>query len=662
MTSTTLSDFKARQEQLAASLEGAADLIGQLGQVQLADQLRTQASQARQFTFRVGIIGEFSSGKSTLLNALLGQELLPAKMPPCTALPVSIRYGERTRLVVRHKNTGVEEEQPFEKLRELVSLKGETEEEVFRERQALPIESITLEVPLELCRNGVVLLDSPGLNEAQARTELTLSLLPTLDAAIMLLRATSLLSQTERSFLEEEARKAPADRRWMDHAFVAVNFADVALQDNGNLTELRQRLDKFCDDLSVWRDAHRSRRHFIDARSALLGRLGRRGSSDGVEFARFESALSDFLVHERGEAGLRSQLVAALGRTQQADAALTAETMSMERQAEALAADVAQARAILQRERERIQRMAAAMRQMGQRFGRELSNEFIATANEWIQKDLPGYLESLVYQEHILVRVDPAIKWYARHAMQWFEARVQHWANTVPAERLQEFITGFEQSFRDDFRALRQNLRGAAGQLGLPDFEADDKDEGAIAWMLRSAAGFLVGGPLGIAVASVMGWQGILTNLGINFGLALAAAMLGFSVTGIGWVVIAAAVGAAQIFLGQDGIKERLREKVVSEVQSRVPAKLTEIGQKLTGKAEEQITELAEKILGAGEAMIAQLEDTARVAEQNAQANEETRRERARALAAAQEELRRLRAHWEASLVSSSAPGQARLP
>jgi uncharacterized tellurite resistance protein B-like protein len=45
--------------------------------------------------FRVAVVGEFSQGKSTLLNALLGEEIQPVRAIPCSGTITILRHGER---------------------------------------------------------------------------------------------------------------------------------------------------------------------------------------------------------------------------------------------------------------------------------------------------------------------------------------------------------------------------------------------------------------------------------------------------------------------------------------------------------------------------------------------------------------------------------------
>jgi len=50
--------------------------------------------------FRVLVAGEAKRGKSTLINALLGQEVLPTGVVPLTAIPTTVAHGPVPELLV----------------------------------------------------------------------------------------------------------------------------------------------------------------------------------------------------------------------------------------------------------------------------------------------------------------------------------------------------------------------------------------------------------------------------------------------------------------------------------------------------------------------------------------------------------------------------------
>lgn len=92
-------------EQLAMLLEGG-DITHDL-------QLKDRVSKTE---LLVPVIGAFSAGKSSLLNALLGQEILPVGIAPETELATELRYSPEPYLLAVHIN-GREERLPVDALR-----------------------------------------------------------------------------------------------------------------------------------------------------------------------------------------------------------------------------------------------------------------------------------------------------------------------------------------------------------------------------------------------------------------------------------------------------------------------------------------------------------------------------------------------------------------
>lgn len=70
--------------------------------------------------FYVACVGQFKRGKSTLINALIGQEVLPTGFIPVTAVPTIIRFGERSHARVRTRD-GSWRDIPIPELKEYVT-------------------------------------------------------------------------------------------------------------------------------------------------------------------------------------------------------------------------------------------------------------------------------------------------------------------------------------------------------------------------------------------------------------------------------------------------------------------------------------------------------------------------------------------------------------
>lgn len=103
------------------------------------------------------IMGEFKAGKSTFINALLGEELLVSDVNPATAMITMIKYGETRRSEVIFKNGNRENVDKY--FYQNASAEGMEIGGILRDK----IDYLTLYLPHPLLKN-MTLVDSPGLN------------------------------------------------------------------------------------------------------------------------------------------------------------------------------------------------------------------------------------------------------------------------------------------------------------------------------------------------------------------------------------------------------------------------------------------------------------------------------------------------------------------
>ena len=101
-----------KNERLISSLQRVATLVGEkktiegqevgLGLSLQHDLLMKQAQDIHDGIFRVVVMGAFTTGKSTLINALVGKRILPESALPSTAILTFIQYGEDENCVEVH--------------------------------------------------------------------------------------------------------------------------------------------------------------------------------------------------------------------------------------------------------------------------------------------------------------------------------------------------------------------------------------------------------------------------------------------------------------------------------------------------------------------------------------------------------------------------------
>lgn len=97
-------DYQAAAAQVNESMAYLGRVCGDLGLREYAEALQALRSRMEGQTFSVGVVGEFKRGKSTVINSLLGEDLLPADILPATAVPTYIRWDTQPKAVVHFKD------------------------------------------------------------------------------------------------------------------------------------------------------------------------------------------------------------------------------------------------------------------------------------------------------------------------------------------------------------------------------------------------------------------------------------------------------------------------------------------------------------------------------------------------------------------------------
>src|SRR5215471_17491777 len=83
----------------------------------------------RQDTFKVLVLGEFKTGKSTFINALLGEAVLPSYAVPTTAIINEIKWGEERRALLHFRSEEKEPlDIPVDQLEDYVVIKSSEDE------------------------------------------------------------------------------------------------------------------------------------------------------------------------------------------------------------------------------------------------------------------------------------------------------------------------------------------------------------------------------------------------------------------------------------------------------------------------------------------------------------------------------------------------------
>jgi len=194
---------------LLSTLRHAQKLLVELGKEFAPEQNRIQELESRLTSarFNLAVLGQFKRGKSTLLNALLGEELLPTAVIPVTSVPTFLSWGPK-RLVRVIFLDGDTEEHSSENIQELSALLAGYVTEEGNPKNHLGVSRVEVVHPSPLLQRGIVLIDTPGIGSTfQHNTEATLNFLPQCDGALFLISADPPITQVEIDFLKEVRAK-----------------------------------------------------------------------------------------------------------------------------------------------------------------------------------------------------------------------------------------------------------------------------------------------------------------------------------------------------------------------------------------------------------------------------------------------------------------------
>jgi GTP-binding protein EngB required for normal cell division len=177
---------------LVKALERA---INQYGLVEFRPSLGTIVDRLETNAFEIAVFGRVSSGKSSLLNHIVGQDLLPVGVNPITAVPTRLAYGSEPRATAWFADRKPEQF-GIERLAEFVT-------EQHNPANARHVTRIVVELPAERLREGVVYVDTPGLGSlAASGAAETKAYLPRCDLGVVLIDAGSTLTEDDLATIQ----------------------------------------------------------------------------------------------------------------------------------------------------------------------------------------------------------------------------------------------------------------------------------------------------------------------------------------------------------------------------------------------------------------------------------------------------------------------------
>jgi small GTP-binding protein len=434
---TVLGRFHERRQQLLAELCELGDLARGLGACTLGAHIESElVAKLEADRFHLVVMGEFNHGKTTLINALLGAEVLPVGVTPTTGVIHHVVYGAEPRARVVYA-TGAEEPIPMAELQAFG---------VGGPRATAGIRYLEVSHPAALLGRGVVLVDTPGVNDLSlTRAEVTYEYVPRADAVLFVLDAGQPVKESERLFLRDRLIAKSRDKI----VFVVAKVDIWSPTERAEaLDYVRQRLAGLVPDPVVFA---------VSADAALAG-------AQATGLGELSQYLQAFLARERGRILLDNVL---------ADTTRTAEVLrrgigARQRAARMSVEQVAARRERLERD------LAGEDGELGGR--RALVREEGAAIKAWARRDWERFCDDVLADLGRSVETSSGSE-VRQHLGAYLEHQLRSWATRETQEiaaALESLGERVAALLREDAHEVGQRVSEAMGaDLSPPRIELD---------------------------------------------------------------------------------------------------------------------------------------------------------------------------------------------
>ncbi len=246
------------------------------------DEISSIKDRIKNSTLSLAVLGQFKRGKTSFINALIGESILPTAVIPVTSIITILKYHPEKLIKVSFLN---KEEKiiTFNEIEDYVTEKGNPDNKK-------GVNIVEVNYPLDYLKKGILLIDTPGIGSTFLKnSEVTYNYLENIDAAIFILTADQPVSHAELDFLKDIKNHAhrfffilnKIDYLSENQLVEILNFNKIILE-----KELNQEIEIFPIS-SKWA---------IEAKSSINSLLLKKSG-----MSHFEDVLNNFLLHKKND-------------------------------------------------------------------------------------------------------------------------------------------------------------------------------------------------------------------------------------------------------------------------------------------------------------------------------------------------------------------------
>ncbi len=289
--SPLLQQYARVKQEISVEIRKLREFMGRHIGERESEQCRQLMAKLVDDRFTLAVVGQFKRGKSSLMNAIIGREVLPTGVLPLTSAITVLQFDPRESLTLFKENVAYPQDAPIAKLADYVTENGNP-------GNVKKVARVVLKLPLPFLQRGLEFVDTPGIGSAsEANTIATQAFIPQSDAVIFVTSVDTPLTQAEIDFLQnirEHVRKI----------FFVVNKIDLV-----TTSQQQEILDFIRHGLKQRTGADAIRLFPLSSTQALAAaKAGKPEEIKQSGLPALQEALADFLSKEKNNTFLVSIL------------------------------------------------------------------------------------------------------------------------------------------------------------------------------------------------------------------------------------------------------------------------------------------------------------------------------------------------------------------
>jgi GTPase SAR1 family protein len=564
--------------------------------------LKKNSMNLREGLFRLLVLGDMKRGKSTFLNALLGENLLPSDVNPCTALLTVLRYGAEKKVTV-HFNNGTKPEQiDFQEFKHRYTI-NPTEAKRLEQNQQLAFPNVDyalVEYPLPLLEKGIEIIDSPGLNDTEARNNLSLSYINNCHAILFVLRATQPCTLAERRYLENYIKDRGLTVFFLINAWDQIKESLIDPEDSEKLTEAITKLNRvFKANLSEYcqvdgDDLYAERVFPISSLNALRKRIKNTNTSlEDTGFPQFFQALNTFLTQEKAIAEFRQSRIIAQQTANRVKEAVERRIPLLEQDVTELKIKINSVEPefkLLNKIRDDFQQEIREIRDTKAKSISESFQNFILRLGDTFETDFIRYQPDLSFLDFLSSQKRERFEKELSSAFgQYINDKLTEWSRSAESEmesafaRLSDIALSYGKSYNKITDTITEKLTGNK----IPPVIGINPEDNAPGWAKWAAGIFSLarGNLAGVALAGAgFDWKNIMLNFITVLGVgSIITGITGLALGPIGFALLGLGIGVLQA--------DRARQELVKVAKKELVKYLPQVAREQAPKVYEAIQE-----------------------------------------------------------------------